>query len=391
MHRLLALVFLAVLPASAQTKWFKGNTHTHTLWSDGNDFAEMVIDWYKQRGYDFLALSDHNILQAKEVWMDVKAVEKRRKALGKTTMEKYRARFGDDWVITREKEGSTEVRLREMREYAPKFDEPGKFLLVKAEEISASFQNAPIHMNAVNVQEEIQPVKDLTSIQETMRANLKLVAEQSKRLGVPIFTHINHPNFRMALTADDLAAVTEENFFEIYNGHPMILWQGDEFRDSHEKIWDIANTLRLTQFKAAPLFGVGTDDSHHYHGEESSPGRGWVMVRAEKLEANALTEAMKRGDFYASSGVTLGLETVDGTDFDGATNPKPTYDGWTNAGTPWLRTTAPVAPNQTLKIRFVVWDSGVVQGQGDHNLDSMVTIDRFRWRAVDVQAETAPE
>jgi hypothetical protein len=50
---------------------------------------------------------------------------------------------------------------------------------------------------------------------------------------------------------------------------------------------------------------VGTDDSHHYHGEESSPGRGWVMVRAEKLEANALVEAMKRGDFYASSGVTL--------------------------------------------------------------------------------------
>ena len=84
MRRILALLFLTALPASAETKWFKGNTHTHTLWSDGNDFAEMVIDWYKQRGYDFLALSDHNILQAKEVWMDVKAVEKRRKALGKT-------------------------------------------------------------------------------------------------------------------------------------------------------------------------------------------------------------------------------------------------------------------------------------------------------------------
>ncbi len=305
MRQILALLLLTVLPATAQSKWYKGNTHTHTLWSDGNDFAEMVIDWYKQRGYDFLALSDHNILQAKEVWMAVKAVEKRRKALGKTTMEKYRARFGDEWVVTREKDGGTEVRLREMREYAPKFDEPGKFLLVKAEEISASFNKAPIHMNAVNVQEEIKPVKDFTSIQETMRANLKLVAEQSQRLGVPIFTHINHPNFRWALTADDLAAVTEENFFEIYNGHPMIEWEGDEFRDGYEKIWDIANTLRLTQFKVAPLFGLGTDDSHHYHGEESSPGRGWVMVRAEKLEANALVEAMKRGDFYASSGVTL--------------------------------------------------------------------------------------
>jgi hypothetical protein len=141
----------------------QGQHHTHTLWSDGNDFPEMIIDWYKTRGYDFLALSDHNILQAKEVWMGVEAVEKRRKALGKGTMEKYRARFGDDWVITRTKDGAEEVRLREMSEYTPKFDEPGKFLLVKAEEISASFDNAPIHMNAINVQEEIKPVKDLTS------------------------------------------------------------------------------------------------------------------------------------------------------------------------------------------------------------------------------------
>ena len=131
--------------------------------------------------------------------------------MGRPAMEKERAGSVDGWVITREKEGSTEVRLREMREYAPKFDEPGKFLLVKAEEISASFNKAPIHMNAVNVQEEIQPVKDLTSIQETMRANLKLVAEQSKRPRVPISTHIHHPNFRWALPADDIPAVTVEN------------------------------------------------------------------------------------------------------------------------------------------------------------------------------------
>jgi len=299
------LLLLSIQSASAQTQWYKGNTHTHTLWSDGNDFPEMVIDWYKSQGYDFLALSDHNVLQAKEVWMDVNAVEKRRKALGKTTMEKYRARFGDEWVITREKEGSTEVRLRQMSEYGPKLNEPGQFLLVPAEEISAEYNKAPIHMNAVNLREEIKPVKDRTNIQETMRANLKLVNEQAARLGVPMFTHINHPNFRWALTAEDLAAVLEENFWEIYNGHPMIEWEGDATRPGHEKLWDIANTLRIAKYSAPPLFGVGSDDSHHYHGEESSPGRGWVMVRAAKLEPDALINAMKAGDFYASSGVLL--------------------------------------------------------------------------------------
>jgi hypothetical protein len=108
------LAFGLIQHAHAQElKWFKGNTHTHSLWSDGNDFPEMITDWYKQKGYDFLAISDHNVLQAKEVWMGVPAVEKRRKALGKTTMDKYRARFGDEWVTTRDQDGVTEVRLEE--------------------------------------------------------------------------------------------------------------------------------------------------------------------------------------------------------------------------------------------------------------------------------------
>lgn len=70
-------------------------------------------------------------------------------------------------------------------------------------------------------------------------------------------------------------------------------------------MWDIANTIRLAELKQPPLFGVATDDSHHYHGGSSTPGHGWVMVRSAKLETNPLVEAMQRGDFYASTGVTL--------------------------------------------------------------------------------------
>ena len=43
--------------------------HTHSLWSDGNGFPEMVADWYKSNGYHFLALSDHNVLSQGERWM----------------------------------------------------------------------------------------------------------------------------------------------------------------------------------------------------------------------------------------------------------------------------------------------------------------------------------
>ena len=61
----LLFLLLTGVVASAQpaVRWWKGNLHTHTLWSDGDDFPEMVVDWYKSRGYDFLALSDHNTLQ----------------------------------------------------------------------------------------------------------------------------------------------------------------------------------------------------------------------------------------------------------------------------------------------------------------------------------------
>ena len=37
----------------------------------------------------------------------------------------------------------------------------------------------------------------------------------------------------------------------------------------------------------------------------AGPGRGWVVVRAPRLEARALLEALERGDFYASTGVEL--------------------------------------------------------------------------------------
>ncbi len=75
---------------------------------------------------------------------------------------------------------------------------------------------------------------------------------------------------------------------------------------SVEEIWVIANTLRIAELKARPLYGLGTDDSHNYFGTTgSSPGRGWVMVRASHLTPEHIVNAIEAGDFYASSGVEL--------------------------------------------------------------------------------------
>lgn len=226
-------------------------------------------------------------------------------------MEKYRARYaGTDWIETRDNNGVEEVRLKQLSEYRSRFEKPGEFLIIQAEEISAKFEEKPIHINAVNLQEVIPPVKG-TSVRDVMSRNLQAISEQEKLTGEPILAHVNHPNFRWALTAEDLAHVIEEEFFEVYNGHPRINHLGDDTRPGDEKIWDIANTIRLAELNGPPLLGVATDDSHTYHGGDTSPGRGWIMVRAKKLEAGSLIEAMRKGDFYASTGIYLDELTWD--------------------------------------------------------------------------------
>jgi hypothetical protein len=304
----LSLLLFPVLLGAEDLRWFKGNTHTHSLWSDGNDFPDMISAWYKEHGYDFLGMSDHNTLNAGEKWVTESVIEKKKIALGPKVLDKYNQKFGADWVETRSNaRGELEVRLKTLEEYRRKLEEPGKFLLVQAEEVSAGFGKAPLHINAVNLTEALQPKKDLQTLRETLRQNLQMIAEHAVKAGRPVLAHVNHPNFRWAMTADDLAHVVEDRFFEIYNGHPGIYYAGEASRvdSDHERIWDIANTIRIAELKQPPLYGVGTDDSHNYHGGSATPGRGWVMVRAAKLDANALVEAMQRGDFYASTGVSL--------------------------------------------------------------------------------------
>ena len=94
---LVSLLLLASC-ATESPRYYKGNLHTHTLWSDGNHFPEMVVDWYAQHGYDFLALTDHNIVADHDKWMQNDQVVRRG---GRTALADYRRRFGANWVHDR--------------------------------------------------------------------------------------------------------------------------------------------------------------------------------------------------------------------------------------------------------------------------------------------------
>lgn len=51
-----------------KTNWYKGNIHTHTTLSDGSVPPERQIELYKEKGYDFLSFSDHNVMNSKKCW-----------------------------------------------------------------------------------------------------------------------------------------------------------------------------------------------------------------------------------------------------------------------------------------------------------------------------------
>ena len=306
-----AITVAALFFASCQSqpRWYKGNLHTHTLWSDGNHFPEMVVDWYASRDYDFLALTEHNIVADHDKWMANDLVVRRG---GRRALADYRKRFGTDWVEQREVDGKLEVRLKRLDEVRTRFEDHDSFLLIAAEEITSAFEGKPIHINASNVAERIPPQKG-TDVRDVMRKTMQAVAAHEKQNDRNVLVHLNHPNFGWGVSAEDIAAVTEEHFFEVYNGHPSVHHKGDKTRPSTERLWDIANTTRIRDLKAHVLYGLGTDDSHNYHNTSgSTPGRGWVMVRATELTADALVTAIENGDFYASSGVVLDHVQSDG-------------------------------------------------------------------------------
>lgn len=317
---LFVLLAAALLPVSLddgdgdEPRWWRGNTHTHTLWSDGDGAPELVVDWYASNGYDFLVLSDHNVLSRGERWFGVAAD-------GRLTTERVaalRERFGADAVETRERDGRTEMRLATLSELRERFESPGAFLLIEGEEITDGFDGRlPVHVNALNLAELVEP-QGGASVVEVMQRNIDAVIEQSRRLGRPMLAHVNHPNFYWGITPEELAQVRGERFFEVYNGHPSVRNEGDAEHPSLERAWDVALTLRLTELDLGLLYGLATDDAHAYHAAgdaragKATAGRGWVWVRAPSLAADAIVEAMRAGDFYSSSGVRLADVAFDG-------------------------------------------------------------------------------
>ncbi len=322
---LIALFFLLLLGACASSKfhtdgkkWYKGNLHTHSYWSDGDDYPEMIMDWYKSHEYDFVVLSDHNTLAQGEKW---KLIPK--SPSHEAGFQKYVEKYGDQVVYREDSLGRIEVKLKTLAEYRPMFEEKDEFLIIQSQELTESFEKKPLHMNVTNIQKLI-PAEGGNSIPEILQNGLDRVKAQRDSTGVPMFLHINHPNFVWAITPEDIIELDGERFFEVYNGHPQVNNYGDSLRPSMEVLWDKVQAAYLQVGKPL-LYGLAVDDAHDYHvfdQKSSNPGRGWVMVLSESLDPESLIGAMEKGDFYATTGVTMKDINFDGKTLSVAVQPE---------------------------------------------------------------------
>src|SRR5262249_36940858 len=171
-----------------------------------------------------------------------------------------------------------------------------RFLIVKGEEVTDQFGGKPIHINGLDVSERVEPQHG-ASVSATVQADLDAIRRAG---GVP---HVNHPNFQWAISADDRQRVERQKLPEIYNGHPQVNNLGGGGVPGMEDVWD----RMLSSGKE--IYGIADDDAHVFkqpgNPDVAGPGRGWVVVRADRLAPRAIVEALERGSFYASTGVEL--------------------------------------------------------------------------------------
>ena len=308
------------LASDGKLRWYRGNLHTHSMWSDGDDYLEMVGLWYKDHGYDFLCFTDHNRL-ATLAALGQSRPERKSAGCPRKTQGPLPERLGRRAHDRRHHE----IRLKTFEEVRNRIAEPGHFLLIQGEEISDLFGRSPIHINASNVQEAIPPMRG-KSVADTIQNNFDAVIAQRERTGKPILVHLNHPNYYYGVTAEDLMRIRGDNFFEVYNGHPSVHNSGDSLHASTERIWDIILANRLGDLNLPVMYGLATDDGHRYHhipSRGSEPGRGWVMVLAPELTPEALLASLEAGRFYATSGVKLTEVVSSPEGLDIAVDPEP--------------------------------------------------------------------
>lgn len=243
--------FVLSFTARLSAEWFKGNTHSHSINSGGDSTPYGLSEWYRLHGYQFLFITDHNM-------------------------------------------------VTDTAELNAMIDSNGQFLVMPGEEVTSEFRTPQggvyVHVNALGQKSAIEAARGV-SVRDTLQKDIDAIREGGA------IVQINHPNYMWQINADDIAGVHGAQLLEIMNMHPLVnsVGAGPDY-PSAENLWDqvLSRGIRI--------WGVASDDTHDLlpsSDGEGLPGKGWIVVRAQHLSAGDIERAIRSGDFYASTGVTL--------------------------------------------------------------------------------------
>lgn len=228
---------------AAPGRFWRGNLHTHSTRSDGVLPPDEVCRRYRDEGYDFLALTDHFI-----------------------------GHYGYPIVDT-----------------APMRTDAFTTIL-GAELHSGAMANGELwHILAVGLPPDFAPSASPDfGVHPGMETGPELAA---RAVASGAFVAIAHPQWS-GLTLADARSITAAHAVEVYNhGCAVGADRADGFA--------IADLL-LSEGRHLSM--IATDDAHFHEPDHFG---GWVMVKAQANEPDALLAALKRGDFYSSQGPEL--------------------------------------------------------------------------------------
>ena len=225
---------------STAGKFFRGNLHTHSTRSDGALEPEEVCKRYKAEGYDFISLTDHFVGLYDYPVVDTSP-------------------FRDSQFTT----------------------------VLGAELHSGTMENGEIwHILAAGLPSDFTPSNspDFQAL-ENQETGPEL-AKRARDAGA--FVAIAHPHWS-AMAMNDARSIEAAHAVEVYNHGCGI--ECDRGEGLH-----LADML-LNEGKK--LNFCATDDAHF-----KSPDHfgGWVMVKAEENDPEALLAALKVGSHYSSTG-----------------------------------------------------------------------------------------
>lgn len=220
-------------------KWYKGNLHLHSTNSDGKLPPVEVAKLYKDKGWNFVAFTDHNFYTDNREFDD------------------------DNFIVI-----------------------PGVELDTVNHEPHRIYHVLGLSMEALNGKQTFANGHRFDRPQwkgmETAQGIIDVLTENNN------LTVFCHPNWSR-LELEDFVDLKGYAAIEIYNYGSDI----DNRTGFSIEYWD--SLLR----RGRNIWAVATDDAHHVLNDRCG---GWIMVKCDKLSRKDIIQAIKEGSFYSSQG-----------------------------------------------------------------------------------------